>query len=271
MPAKTPNTVSNTAIVYLVGAGPGDPELLTLKARRLLDEADVVVYDRLVSDEVMALIPPGTTRISVGKQPKCHPVPQSEINSLLVSLARDGRKVLRLKGGDPFLFGRGSEEAAYLHRHGVRYHVVPGVTSASGCAASVGLPLTHRGLASGVRYVTGHCRNDIELDLDWRGLADPDTTLVIYMGMSNLPQIAVRLIANGLTESTPVAAISDGTRPNQRHVISTLGEIASAATAARFEGPVLFIVGRVIELAEALGIGDRETGPSRAIGETRFA
>ncbi len=267
MPVTTPNT----AIVYLVGAGPGDPELLTVKARRLLDEADVVVYDRLVSDEIMALIPHGIPRISVGKQPKCHPVPQSEINSLLVSLAREGRKVVRLKGGDPFLFGRGSEEAAFLHRHGVHYHVVPGITSASGCAAAVGLPLTHRGLASGVRYVTGHCRNDIELDLDWRGLADPDTTLVIYMGMANIPQIAVRLIANGLTETTPVVAISDGTRPNQRHVMSTLGEIASAATAARFEGPVLFVVGRVIEMAEALGIKDRETRPVRALGETRLA
>jgi len=271
MPATSRNTTSNMACVYLVGAGPGDPDLLTVKARRLLDEADVVVYDRLVSDEIMGLIPPGTPRISVGKQPKCHPVPQSEINSLLVSLARDGRKIVRLKGGDPFLFGRGSEEAACLHRHGVRYHVVPGVTSASGCAAAIGLPLTHRGLASGVRYVTGHCRNDIELDLDWRGLADPDTTLVIYMGMANIPQIAVRLIANGLTESTPVAAISDGTRPNQRHVISTLGEIASAAAAARFQGPILFIVGRVIELAETLGIRDREAGPQRVLGETRLA
>ena len=266
-----PATAPDTAVVYLVGAGPGDPDLLTLKARRLLDEADVVVYDRLVSDEIMALIPPGTPRISVGKQPRCHPVPQSEINSLLVSLARDGRTVVRLKGGDPFLFGRGSEEAAYLHQHGIRCQVVPGVTSASGCAAAVGLPLTHRGLASGVRYVTGHCRNDVELDLDWRGLADPDTTLVIYMGMANIPQIAARLIANGLTEATPVAAICNGTRPNQRHVISTLGEIASAATAARFEGPILFIVGRVVELAAALGIKSRETGPTRAVRETRLA
>ena len=266
-----PATAPDTAVVYLVGAGPGDPDLLTLKARRLLDEADVVVYDRLVSDEIMALILPGTPRISVGKQPRCHPVPQSEINSLLVSLARDGRTVVRLKGGDPFLFGRGSEEAAYLHRHGIRCQVVPGVTSASGCAAAVGLPLTHRGLASGVRYVTGHCRNDVELDLDWRGLADPDTTLVIYMGMANIPQIAARLIANGLTEATPVAAICNGTRPNQRHVVSTLGEIASAATAARFEGPILFIVGRVVELAAALGIKSRETGPTRAVRETRLA
>jgi uroporphyrin-III C-methyltransferase len=271
MPAKIPNAVSNTAIVYLVGAGPGDPELLTLKARRLLDEADVVVYDRLVSDEIMALVPAGTAKISVGKQPKCHPVPQSEINALLVSLARDGRTVLRLKGGDPFLFGRGSEEAAYLREHDVRYHVVPGVTSASGCAAAVGLPLTHRGLASGVRFLTGHCRNDIELDLDWRGLADPDTTLVVYMGMANIPQIAVRLIASGLAESTPVAAVCNGTRPEQRHVISSLGEIASAAAAARFEGPILFIIGRVVEMAAALGIESNEKTSHRTANNLRLA
>ncbi|MGF1640976.1 MAG: uroporphyrinogen-III C-methyltransferase [Rhodospirillales bacterium] len=254
-----PASPADAAVVYLVGAGPGDPELLTLKARRLLDEADVVVYDRLVSDEIMALLPAGTPRISVGKQPKCHPVPQSDINRLLVSLARDGRKVVRLKGGDPFLFGRGSEEAAHLHDHGIRYEVVPGVTSASGCAAAVGLPLTHRGLASGVRFLTGHCRNDIDLDLDWRGLSDPDTTLVLYMGMANLPQIAVRLIAHGLPDTTPVAAVCNGTRPDQRHAISTLGEVASVAAAARFDGPVLFIIGRVVELAAALGIAGDET------------
>lgn len=246
--------MSSSAVVYLVGAGPGDPELLTLKARRLFDEAEVVVYDRLVSAEIMALIPKGTARISVGKQPRCHPVPQHEINALLVRLAGDGRKVLRLKGGDPYLFGRGSEEALYLHAHGIRYEVVPGVTSASGCAASLGLPLTHRGLASSVRLVTGHCREDMELDLDWRRLADSDTTLVIYMGMANMPQIAVRLIAAGLSESTPAAAICNGTRREQRHLLSTLGEIPGAAAAASFDGPVLFIVGRVVELAPALGI-----------------
>jgi uroporphyrin-III C-methyltransferase len=264
MPHKTP-------LVSLVGAGPGDPELLTLKARRLLDDADVVVYDRLVSDEIMALVPHGTARISVGKQPKCHPIPQEEINALLVKLARAGRRVVRLKGGDPFLFGRGSEEAAHLHSHGVRYEVVPGVTSASGCAAAIGVPLTHRGLASSVRFVTGHCRNDLELDLDWRGLADPDTTLVIYMGMANIPQIAVRLIAHGLPEKTPAAAICDGTRPNQRHIISTLGEISGVAAAARFEGPVLFMVGRVLEMAEVLGVQPRNEVRAQRSDEARLA
>jgi len=251
--------MSDKAVVYLVGAGPGDPDLLTLKARRLLDKADVVVYDRLVSAEIMALVPKGTARINVGKQPKCHPVPQEEINALLVSLARDGRRIVRLKGGDPYLFGRGSEEAAHLHSRGVHYEVVPGVTSASGCAASAGLPLTHRGLASSVRFVTGHCRGDVDLDLDWKGLADPDTTLVVYMGMANLPQIAVRLIANGLPSNTPVAAISNGTRPNQRRIISTLGDIPGVAAEADFDGPVLFVIGRVVELVDALGSGDIET------------
>ncbi|MFO1113086.1 MAG: uroporphyrinogen-III C-methyltransferase [Rhodospirillales bacterium] len=249
--------------VHLVGAGPGDPNLLTLKARSLLDEADVVVYDRLVSDDIMALVPPGTARISVGKQPRCHPVPQQEINELLVRLAHSGRTIVRLKGGDPFLFGRGSEEAAHLRAHGVPFTVVPGVTSASGCAAAVGIPLTHRGLASGVHFVTGHCRDDADLDLNWATLAEPDTTLVIYMGMANIPQIAVALIAHGLAEATPAAAIANGSRRNQRHVISTLGEIGAAAASADFDGPVLFIIGRVVDLAAALGGDDVHADRSR--------
>lgn len=249
--------------VHLVGAGPGDPDLLTLKARRLIDEADVVVYDRLVSDDIMALVPPGTARISVGKQPRCHPVPQQEINQLLVRLAHSGRTIVRLKGGDPFLFGRGSEEAAHLRAHGVPFTVVPGVTSASGCAAAVGIPLTHRGLASGVHFVTGHCRDDVDLDLNWEALAEPDTTLVIYMGMANIPQIAVLLIAHGLSEATPVAAIANGSRQNQRHVISTLGEIGAAAASANFDGPVLFIIGRVVDMAAALSGGDEQANRVR--------
>jgi len=242
------------AVVHLVGAGPGDPELLTLKALRLIEAADVVVYDRLVSAEIMALVPEGASRINVGKQPNCHPVPQDEINQLLASLAKPGRTVVRLKGGDPFLFGRGSEEAAYLHARGIGYKVVPGITSASGCAASVGLPLTHRGLARGVRFVTGHCREDAPLEFDWQGLADPETTLVIYMGRANMAQIAVRLIAEGLAAATPVLAICNGTQPDQRQVIAPLGEVAQAVTDARFDGPVLFIIGAVAGLAAELGI-----------------
>lgn len=242
------------ATVFLVGAGPGDPELLTVKAQRLIETADVVVYDRLVSDEIMALVPDGASRINVGKQPNCHPVPQDEINQLLASLAKPGRVVVRLKGGDPFLFGRGSEEAAHLHRHGIDYRVVPGVTSASGCAASIGLPLTHRGVARGVRFVTGHCREDEPLDFDWRGLADPETTLVIYMGRTNMAQIAVRLIAEGLSADTPVLAVSKGTLPAERHVIAPLGEISATVAAAALDGPMIFIIGNVAGLTAELGI-----------------
>ena len=196
-------SAGDCSIVYLVGAGPGDPELLTCKARRLITEADVVVYDRLVSDEILALIPAGTARFSVGKQPGFHPVCQENINALLVMLAKGNRCVVRLKGGDPLLFGRGSEEIAALASAGISCEVVPGVTSASACAASVGVPLTHRGMASSVRFVTGHCRADAELDFDWRGLADPDTTLVVYMGFANIERIASRVMAHGLDPATP--------------------------------------------------------------------
>lgn len=234
--------------VYLVGSGPGDPELLTVKAVRLIKAADVVVYDRLVSPEIMALVPPGAARFNVGKQPHNHPVPQAEINELLVALARDGRTVVRLKGGDPFLFGRGSEEAAALRAHGIPYEVVPGITSASGCAAALRMPLTHRGVSTGVRFVTGHCRDDIDLDFDWRGLTDPQTTLVIYMGMANMADIVGKLIEHGLPGKTPAAAIASGTTPRQRHVAATVGDIAAAAE--DFDGPVLFIVGQVAALAD---------------------
>ncbi len=240
------------AKVFLVGAGPGDPGLLTRKAYDIIQKADVVVYDRLVSQEILALIPQGAARINVGKQPQCHAVPQDEINALLVSLSHNNRLVVRLKGGDPFLFGRGSEEAVHLQNCGVPYCVIPGVTSATGCAAAAGIPLTHRGLSSGVRFVTGHCREDMELDLDWRGLADPDTTLVIYMGAANVAQISIRLMTHGLPASTPVAAISRGTTPRQQSLRSTLGEIASAVGEAGLPSPLTFVVGRVVDVADQL-------------------
>jgi uroporphyrin-III C-methyltransferase len=243
--------MGRTAVVYLVGAGPGDPELLTIKARRLLDEADVVVYDRLVSEEILALIPAGTPRLNVGKQPSHHPIPQDDINTLLARLAREGRRVVRLKGGDPYLFGRGSEEVEFLESHGVRCEVIPGVTSASGCAAAIGVPLTHRGLSNGVRFVTGHCRDDIDLDFDWQGLADPDTTLVVYMGMANIAEIAEKLMVCGMPAATPAVAINNGTTKRQRHILAPLAAIADAARRARFDGPVLFIIGRTVSRAKA--------------------
>ncbi|TAK48548.1 MAG: uroporphyrinogen-III C-methyltransferase [Xanthobacteraceae bacterium] len=248
--------------VYLVGAGPGDPELLTVKASRIIARADVVAYDRLVPAEILALIPAGAARIDVGKQAGHHPVPQPEINQLLVRLAAAGRTVVRLKGGDPFIFGRGSEEAAELRRAGIECEVVPGITSAQGCAAAARMPLTHRGLATGVRFVTGHCKADEPLDLDWNSLADPHTTLAVYMGLGNISEIVGRLIAHGLSADTPTLAISQGTTARERRLSARLEELPDAARAANFEGPVLFIIGKVAALAaewsaiEDAGIAD---------------
>jgi len=235
--------------VMLVGAGPGDPELLTVKALRLLREADVVVYDRLIAPEILDLIPAGVARISVGKQPRLHPVPQPEINALLVRLASEGRTVVRLKGGDPMIFGRGSEEAEELQAAGIPCEIVPGITAASGCTAAAGIPLTHRGLATGVRFVTGHCREDRPLDLDWAGLADLDTTLVVYMGLANIPEITARLIERGVPASTPALAISNGTTPRQREVLSTVANLRADVAQAALEAPILFVIGRVAGMA----------------------
>ncbi len=234
--------------VYLVGAGPGDPDLMTVKAQRLLAEAEVVVFDRLVSREIMRLANPLAVQISVGKEPRHHLVPQSEINRILVRQALAGRMTVRLKGGDPFVFGRGSEEAIALRAAGIACEVVPGITAAQGCAASTGVPLTHRGLATSVRFITGHCRQDEPLDFDWRGLADPDTTLVVYMGAASIASIAHRLVSEGLPASTPVLAVNNGTTTRERRLLSVLGSVAGAADAALFEGPVLFIVGAVVTL-----------------------
>lgn len=234
--------------VFLVGAGPGDPDLLTVKAVRLLAKAEVIVFDRLVSKEVLSLANPKALRISVGKSPKRHPVPQEKINEILIDLALSGRMTVRLKGGDPFIFGRGSEEALALRRAGLHCEIVPGITAAQGCSASTGIPLTHRGLATGVRMITGHCRQDRPLSLDWRGLADPDTTLVVYMGAANIGEIAERLMAEGLAGSTPVLAVNNGTTPRERRVQAALESIAEAAARAEFEGPVLFFIGNVVSL-----------------------
>ncbi len=249
--------------VYLIGAGPGDPELLTLKAVRILSQADVVVFDRLVSYDILRNVPNTARLIPVGKAPKRHPIPQPEINRILVSEARQGRTVVRLKGGDPFIFGRGSEEAIELLAAGLKIEVVPGISAAQGCAAVAGVPLTHRGLASSVRFVTGHRREDLPLDLDWEGLADPDTTLVIYMGCASIAQITTKLISSGLTPQTPVLAVNNGTTPRERRLKSSLAFIARDAKRAEFSGPVLFIVGRVVNLV----VGARSR-PKRTLFET---
>ncbi len=235
--------------VILLGAGPGDPELLTVKAARALAAAEIVVHDRLIGNEILDLISPRAIRIDVGKRAGLHPIAQSGINLLLVSLARAGKMVVRLKGGDPFIFGRGCEEAQALAQAGISYEVVPGITAAQGCAASARVPLTHRGLASGVRYVTGHCRNNAPLDLDWASLADPDTTLVVYMGFLNIDDIVRQLIIHGLPGDTPVLAVCQGTTPAERRVCAPLMRLPQVARAAKFDGPILFIIGRVAALA----------------------
>ncbi|NIM27474.1 MAG: uroporphyrinogen-III C-methyltransferase [Gammaproteobacteria bacterium] len=247
--------------VFLVGAGPGDPELLTIKARRLLEEADVLVYDRLVSEAVLELVPAGVLKIFVGKAPGNHPAPQDTINDMLVRLARAGHRVVRLKGGDPFVFGRGGEEALHLVRHGIAYEVVPGVTAALACAAYAGIPLTHRGLASSLRFVAGHCRGDLPLDLDWRGLADEDTTLVFYMALANLGEVRNRLLAAGLPGSTPAAVVESGTTERQRAIDTTLEALVRAARSQRVGTPAVVIIGRVAALAAELAWYAPHGGP----------
>ena len=238
--------------VILVGAGPGDPDLLTVKALRLIQEAEVVVYDRLVSPEILALIPASAERIYAGKAMGNHHLVQDEINALLTSLAQSGRQVVRLKGGDSFVFGRGSEEALHLATAGIAFQVVPGISAAAGCSSYAGIPLTHRGLATGVQFVTGHLREGHGLDLDWGKLADPDTTLVIYMGLHSLPETSAQLIAAGLPPDTPAAAIENGTTPRQRRVIGTLSNLVEMTRTAKLQAPTLIVIGRVVSLADRL-------------------
>jgi len=240
--------------VFLIGAGPGDPELLTLKALRLIQNADVVVFDRLVSPEIMALIPATTRRIPVGKAAGFHSVPQERINAMLVELAAEAGTVVRLKGGDPLIFGRGSEEAEALAEAGIPYSYVPGITAAQGAAASTGVPLTHRGLATGLRYVTGHRAKDEPLELDWASLANPDTTLIVYMGAANMAEIAAQLIAHGLPIDTPVLAVASATTPKERRLSSTLATIAADLATRPMEAPVLFMIGRVAGLYATPGL-----------------
>ncbi|MBN9672696.1 uroporphyrinogen-III C-methyltransferase [Roseibium aggregatum] len=235
--------------VYLIGAGPGDPELLTLRALRMLKEADAVVYDRLVSPEVLALAPSRAEKIPVGKSPNHHPVPQQVINEILCDLALEGLTVARLKGGDPLVFGRGSEEALHLSSFGIPVEYAAGITAAQGVASATGVPLTHRGLASGVRFVTGHRQANGTLDLDWKGLACEDTTLVVYMGVSSIGLIAMRLVAEGLSNGTPVLAIANATTPGEKRVLSNLGRVVLDVRDAGLKSPVLFVIGKVVTLS----------------------
>jgi uroporphyrin-III C-methyltransferase / precorrin-2 dehydrogenase / sirohydrochlorin ferrochelatase len=247
-----------TGIVHLVGAGPGDPELLTLKAARLLQQADVCVYDHLVSTDVLRLVRRGADLVYAGKEKSNHALRQEEINALLVGLARRGKRVLRLKGGDPFIFGRGGEEMQFLAAHDVPFEVVPGVTSASGASAYAGIPLTHRDHAQACIFVTGHLK-DGTCSLDWKLLARRNQTVVIYMGMGQIEEICRELKAHGLPADWPAAAIERATTPNQHVVTGTLTTLPGRAAHAALKPPALIVVGEVVRLRGELGWFDTES------------
>ncbi|HJE52972.1 siroheme synthase CysG [Acinetobacter pseudolwoffii] len=237
--------------VYLVGAGPGDPELLTLKALRLMQQADVVIYDRLVSEPIMDLCRRDAEKIYVGKARSNHAVPQDGINALLVKYASEGKRVCRLKGGDPFIFGRGGEEIEELFAAGITFQVVPGITAASGCSAYAGIPLTHRDYAQSVRFLTGHLKEGSP-ELPWRELVYENQTLVLYMGLVGLERICAQLIAHGQRADMPVALVSKGTTPEQKVVVGTLADIASKVSEHQIQAPTLTIIGEVVRLREQL-------------------
>jgi len=257
--------------VYLVGAGPGNPDLLTLRAAKLLAQADVVVYDRLVGAQILAMARRGAQRIYVGKARSNHTLPQEEISVLLVRLALEGKRVVRLKGGDPFIFGRGGEEIETLAAHGIRFEVVPGITAASGIAAYAGIPLTHRDHAHAVTFVTGHLK-DGTMNLDWPALARPGQTVVIYMGLLGLPILCRELVAHGLPATTPAAVVQQGTTADQRVVTGTLVDLPGRAFDARLEPPTLIIVGDVVRLQQTFAWFDPSvlrggaTGAANALG-----
>ncbi|OTG85930.1 uroporphyrinogen-III C-methyltransferase [Acinetobacter sp. ANC 4558] len=237
--------------VYLVGAGPGDPELLTLKALRLMQQADVVIYDRLVSTPILELCRRDATKIYVGKARSNHAVPQEGINALLVQYAQEGKRVCRLKGGDPFIFGRGGEEIQELFDANVAFQVVPGITAASGCSAYAGIPLTHRDYAQSVRFLTGHLKEGSP-ELPWNELVYENQTLVLYMGLMGLEKICQKLIEHGQRSNMPVALISKGTTPEQKVVIGTLADIVTKVADSQIQAPTLTIIGEVVTLREQL-------------------
>jgi uroporphyrin-III C-methyltransferase/precorrin-2 dehydrogenase/sirohydrochlorin ferrochelatase len=237
--------------VYIVGGGPGDPDLLTIKALQLMQQADVVVHDGLISAEVLNLVRRDAERINVSKSAGNHSVPQDQINQILIDQANKGLKVCRLKGGDPFIFGRGGEECEALVEAGISYQIVPGITAAAGCSAYAGIPLTHRDFAQGVQFVTGHCRKD-GAPLDWKALAQPHQTLVFYMGLINSSDIVTNLIANGLDANTPVALVEKGTNAEQRIVTGQLEQLVSMIKDNQVTSPALIIIGGVVSLQQKL-------------------
>lgn len=252
LPANLPSRgAAVPGTVYLVGAGPGDPELLTLRALRIIGDADILVYDQLVSDAILALVNPAAERIYAGKQRGNHAVPQDDLNQLLVKLARTHKRIVRLKGGDPYTFGRGGEEVETLRENGIPFEVVPGVTAAAGVAAYAGIPLTHRNYAQACVFVTGHLK-DGSMNLDWPGLARRRQTVIIYMGLHGLSYLCEQLIAHGLPTDWPAAIVQQGTTPNQRTVTGTLTTLPALAESAGLKAPTLIIVGEVVRLKDKL-------------------
>ncbi|MCD8481682.1 MAG: uroporphyrinogen-III C-methyltransferase [Verrucomicrobia bacterium] len=246
--------MSSSGKVYLVGAGPGDPELITMKGHRLLRTCDAVVYDYLVSTAMLEWLRPDCERHYVGKRAGLHALPQEEIEDLLVRLAREGKQVVRLKGGDPFIFGRGGEEALTLRKHGIAYEVVPAVTAALGCAAYVGVPLTHRKFSSSVTFISGHEQPGKEavLEIDWGSHAQSGSTLVLYMAMGRLEEICQQLTARGMSPTTPVCVVEWGTTPRQRSVSGQLQDIVWRVQEAGVGAPAVVIIGAVAALGDSL-------------------
>ncbi len=239
-------SILNPGDVALVGAGPGDAELLTIRALRFIEQAEVAIFDRLVSDEIMALLPADCQRVYVGKEQAKHCVPQDKINELLVQYAQQGLKVVRLKGGDPFIFGRGGEEAEFLLQNGISCHLCPGITAASGCTTYAGIPLTHRGVAQGCSFITGHLQNDGQLNLPWQSLSGNTQTVVFYMGVNTLARITEKLLEYGRDANTPAALIRNGTQPDQQIFRGQISSLADLVVEHKITPPTLIVIGDVV-------------------------
>lgn len=242
--------LTSSGKISLVGAGPGDPDLLTIKAMRAIQSADIILFDRLVSQEICQLFPPNTPTIYVGKAKNHHSVPQDQINELLIAKAKQGLNICRLKGGDAFVFGRGGEEMLQLKQANIEVEVVPGITAASGCSSYAGIPLTHRGLSQGCTFVTAHAEKN--LDINWHSLAKLEHTLVFYMGLTKVSFISEQLIASGLCAHTPTALIENGCTTKQRVITGTLEQLPHLVQTEQVESPALIIIGHVVELSSQL-------------------